>query len=1246
MKMKFKLISIFACLSLLFGMMSCSNIIEDLKDKYIQVTSITIDDTVTIFTGETTTLTATVLPENATNKSITWTSSDETIATVDNGEVTGIKDGKAIITAKADNKTASCEVTVKTKIIEVESITLDSSASILVGGTKTLSVTVLPENATDKTITWTTSDETIATVSDDGLITGVKEGTVIITAISNNQKTATCNLTVTTEKIEVTSITIDETATITVGETKTLIATVLPENATDKTVTWTSADETIATVSGGVVTGVKTGSVTITASADGKSDSCSVTVKEVPKYNIDWCTNDVTDGKTLYELATKSKKIIFGKPTDYASVITNTATYTKYAVGETDDDLIYAYYKPNDASFDEADPSTCKAELYILSDGKIKFTDNDLITDEVQTKVLGGSFGIPVGLFFYCFYAEEIKLCNIYTTELTDMTFMFTFDQSLTELDLTDLDTSNVTSMYGLFTDCQKLKNLDLSNFNTSKVTNMSVMFGGSDVTGACVKLESINFGNIDTSNVTNMSNMFYGCKSLTNIDLSKFNTSNVTNMGLMFCNCFSLTSIDVSKFNTSNVTIMGSMFYGCKISELDISAFDFTSVTETVAMFGKCINLKTIYVKEGTDLSTMSSITSSNNMFKDCTSLVGGKGTTFDSNKIDKTYARIDGGSSARGYFTKKGDVPYKVFRIDWKTTKVAPEGLNKTPYELATTASKIVFGKPANYASVISDTANYTKNAVGETDDDLIYAYYKTPTDDETNDGELYVFSEGEIKFEEDDMIVSGSESYGPFYDCEKVKNIVLKNINTSSLTNLSHCFNQCSELETIDLSGLDTENVTDMSSLFDGCVALKYLDLSNFNTSKVTTMEFMFEWCNSLESLNMTGFDTSNVTNMGSMFEGCFALKSLDVTSFDTSNVTNMNVMFYYCQSLETLDLSDFDTSNITDMYGMFYGCNSLKSLNLSGFDTKNVTKMNSMFYYCQALETLDLTGFDTSNVTDMNCMFYRCDELTAVDLSTFTFEKIKNTSYMFYETKKLKTIYVKDGTDLSTSASITSSSNMFKDCISLKGGKGTVFDSSKTDKTYARVNTSDDDGYFTFVQIGDFDKSNFLNSRFYKVKDVRWDSMQQSGSRVWLPKNCYYDNGEDRWQLWEISPDEWWTPYSYITLELNETTDKAGELLGNSDTEKEVSTFKVTLYTSEGDAAGEHLLFESVYVVGICEEGMMIQETENHYYSSFIYTNKGWNDAEEEGEGNLYQISVDYDYAYPTLDEINEAIANYE
>nr|MBS9768926.1 Ig domain-containing protein [Flavobacteriaceae bacterium] len=177
----------------------------------VAVVSVSLDKTTaTITVDDKLQLTPTVAPNDATNKGVTWSSSDETVATVDeNGKVTALKAGKTIITVntKDGNKTATCEVTVNAKEIKVTSVLLDKTTANLVANdtnknTVQVIATVKPDNATNKNITWTSDNTNVATVDANGLVTAVGKGTATITVTTEDgQQTATCVVTVTETKV-------------------------------------------------------------------------------------------------------------------------------------------------------------------------------------------------------------------------------------------------------------------------------------------------------------------------------------------------------------------------------------------------------------------------------------------------------------------------------------------------------------------------------------------------------------------------------------------------------------------------------------------------------------------------------------------------------------------------------------------------------------------------------------------------------------------------------------------------------------------------------------------------------------------------------------------------------------------------------------------------------------------------------------------------------------------------------------
>ena len=330
---------------------------------------------------------------------------------------------------------------------------------------------------------------------------------------------------------------------------------------------------------------------------------------------------------------------------------------------------------------------------------------NTAPNSSVETKNIALEEGKSVPLWYdsesktiyYYIGADDVLILN------ADSSNLFMDCQKLNEIYLEDFDTSKVTSMDAMFKSCCFIKKLDLRSFNTKNVESMKQMFSG------CSSLEAFNVSSsFDTSNVKDMQRMFYNafefkfttfdfsilktdkvenmeemfanCR-LCEIDLSSFNTKNVKNMNKMFCCCYNTTKINISGFNTENVETMESMFYVCdKITELDLSSFDTKKVTSAKSMFQQCEKLKTldisgfefsngvditaifdhinelekIYVKEGTDWSNCSG---EGSVFFCHYKLTGGKGTVRSGSDLgnDKTYARVDGGTEAPGFFTVK---------------------------------------------------------------------------------------------------------------------------------------------------------------------------------------------------------------------------------------------------------------------------------------------------------------------------------------------------------------------------------------------------------------------------------------------------------------------------------------------------------------------------------------------------------------------------------------------------------------
>ena len=268
----------------------------------VPVQSISLNKTeITLGIDEKDKLTVNYNPSNATLKSSIWESSDSSIVRVYNGEIRGLKEGVATITAKSEDgwEMATCKVTVKTTNASVQSITLDKTEITLgIDEKDKLTVNYNPNNAAIKSSIWKSSDSSIVRVY-NGEIRGLKEGTATITAISEDgAKTATCKVNVKTSNISVRSISLDKTKIeLKIDEKDKLTVIYNPSNATLKSSTWESSDSNIVRVYNGEIRGLKGGKATITAiSEDGKKKAtCEVTVV-VPVKSISLDKTEITLG--------------------------------------------------------------------------------------------------------------------------------------------------------------------------------------------------------------------------------------------------------------------------------------------------------------------------------------------------------------------------------------------------------------------------------------------------------------------------------------------------------------------------------------------------------------------------------------------------------------------------------------------------------------------------------------------------------------------------------------------------------------------------------------------------------------------------------------------------------------------------------------------------------------------------------------------------------------------------------------
>lgn len=290
----------------------------------------------TLYNEESATITAEILPAKTSDKAISWSSLDETVATVDNGKITAHSVGSTTITATTHNGIiAECKVTVLP--VEATNIFLNTPLiTIAVGGKETMQVTFVPANTSNKTIDWKIADETIAAVDANGVVTGLAAGTTTLTATSANGKTAMCMITVSEIVIPVVSISLPAAIAVDIDATAALTVTFEPKNATNKTLTWTSSNNTIVQVSTeGVITGRVAGTAEITArSVNNKTATILVTVNPMLATSITLSPNTLSlvNGKT----ATLTAEILPEKTTNktitWTSSKTDVATVDKNGV--------------------------------------------------------------------------------------------------------------------------------------------------------------------------------------------------------------------------------------------------------------------------------------------------------------------------------------------------------------------------------------------------------------------------------------------------------------------------------------------------------------------------------------------------------------------------------------------------------------------------------------------------------------------------------------------------------------------------------------------------------------------------------------------------------------------------------------------------------------------------------------------------------------------------------------------------
>ena len=343
--------------------------------------------------------------------------------------------------------------------------------------------------------------------------------------------------------------------------------------------------------------------------------------------------------------------------------------------------------------------------------------------------------------------------------------------------------------------------------------------------------------------------------------------------------------------------------------------------------------------------------------------------------------------------------------------------------------------------------------------------------------------------------------------FSGCSKLTSLDVTNFNTANVTNMSFMFSNCSALTSLYLTNFNTEKVTEMIRMFSACQALTTIYASSkFVTTLVSNSGDMFDNCKKLkgevvvwtkdkatdktyakieggyfsraiprvkyadgtltfflaskETLGENEYELNSGKNLPVWVKHTFSItKVVFDTSFANARPTSCYKWFFWCEKLNQVEgIKNLNTKEVTDMADMFYECRDLSSLDVSGFNTEKVTDMSGMFYECISLKLLDVAKFNTANVKSMSNMFYRCYNLDLLNVTNFNTANVTNMQGMFYSCPALTTIYA---SDKFVTGQVTDGSNMFSNCINLKGFIDCKNNSDKTDHTYANYKT----GYFT-------------------------------------------------------------------------------------------------------------------------------------------------------------------------------------
>ena len=600
------------------------------------------------------------------------------------------------------------------------------------------------------------------------------------------------------------------------------------------------------------------------------------------------------------------------------NITTDQCDYTNY---------IEIYYR-EDVIYENGDFKNCSRkdiDYIIIGENGEHFTVSEYLDIKQNTKV-------------EIHFKNKLKsLSNFFCSEDENT-------ENIVSIDLSYLDTSELEDISSMFSGCSSVKSINLQYFNTYSVTNMSSLFEG------CALLESIDLSFFNTSLVKDMSKMFYGCTKLTSIYLSSFDTSSVKDMSSLFYNCISIQSLDLSNFKTNEVINFNSIFSGCNnLKVLDISHFKIREDATFNNMFKNVKNLGYINLYNAVDNTKKKYLNSSLSEIKNINICQNVKERIVEYENIVERccYYNI-----LKDKCENSNYIVVKYGKFEEKNTINYDNGFEQ------------------NYFSI-------EKVREGKID----FIIYKNKKYAPTDELKIEAGSEIEIYLTNVTSLESFFNYYEIDVNAGYIESVDFSHLDASTITDMSSIFNGCYNMLSVDFSNFNSSSLITMNAMFYGCESIKTIDLSNFNTSLVTDMSSLFDGCGKLQYIYLFNLNTSKVENMNSMFSGCENLVSLDLSYFYTSYLTNVNYMFDNCKNLKVLDISHFNLDNVTDsenMKGIFSNVNSLRYINLYHVEDKNKIIQNSAISTLNDLIICQKEEIVPTKTNNRRCCYFNITE----------------------------------------------------------------------------------------------------------------------------------------------------------------------------------------------------------------------------------------------------------------------------